>query len=62
MVSASARTQLRDMVVANPSIIGKTVNVSLLADGNIDSANKGQIDLTVDEKPTARSTTSRSAG
>jgi len=49
MISASARTQLRDIVMADPSIIGKTVNVSLLAEGNIDSANKGQIDLTVDE-------------
>ncbi|MCV9962531.1 phosphate ABC transporter permease PstA [Pararhizobium sp. BT-229] len=49
MVSASARTQLRDIVVANPSVIGTTVNVPLLAEGNIDSANKGQIDLTVEE-------------
>jgi phosphate transport system permease protein len=49
MVSASARTQLRDVVVANPAVIGTTVNVSLLAEGNIDSANKGQIDLAVDE-------------
>jgi phosphate transport system permease protein len=38
------------MVVADPSLIGKTVNVSVLADANIDSANKGQIDLTVPEK------------
>jgi phosphate transport system permease protein len=49
MVSASARVQLRDIVVANPSVIGTTVNVSLLAEGNIDSANKGQIDLAVEE-------------
>ena len=49
MVSASARTQLRDIVVANPSVIGTTQSVSLLAEGNIDSANKGQIDLTVPE-------------
>ncbi len=49
MVSASARTQLRDIVVANPSVIGTTVNVPLLAEGNIDSANKGQIDLKVEE-------------
>lgn len=50
MLSKSAPIQLRDMVVADPSLIGKTVNVSLLADANIDSANKGQIDLSVDEK------------
>ncbi|MBK5565230.1 phosphate ABC transporter permease PstA [Ensifer sp. 2YAB10] len=49
MVSASSRTLLRDMVVADPSIIGKTVPVTLLAEANIDSANKGQIDLKVDE-------------
>ncbi|CAN7552589.1 phosphate ABC transporter permease PstA [Pararhizobium sp. LjRoot235] len=49
MVSASARTQLRDIVIANPSVIGTTVNVPLLAEGNIDSANKGQIDLKIDE-------------
>ena len=49
MVSASSRTQLRDVVVANPAIIGQTVPVALLAEGNIDSANKGQIDVTVDE-------------
>ncbi|MGE6780971.1 phosphate ABC transporter permease PstA [Ensifer adhaerens] len=49
MVSASSRTLLRDMVVADPSIIGKTVPVTLLAEANIDSAFKGQIDLKVDE-------------
>ena len=50
MVSDSARIALRDRVVANPSIIGTTQNVTFLASANIDSANKGQIDLTVDEK------------
>ena len=30
--------------------IGKTVNVTVLAEANIDSANKGQIDLSVEEK------------
>ncbi|MEA3536280.1 phosphate ABC transporter permease PstA [Rhizobium sp. CC-YZS058] len=49
MISASARTQLRDIVVANPAIIGQTMPVALLAEGNIDSANKGQIDLSVAE-------------
>jgi phosphate transport system permease protein len=49
MVSASARTQLRDIVVNNQSVIGTTQNVALLAEGNIDSANKGQIDLNVAE-------------
>ena len=50
MISDGARVQLRDMVMADPSIIGKTVEVSLLANANIDSAYKGQIDLSVPEK------------
>ncbi|KAA1185826.1 phosphate ABC transporter permease PstA [Rhizobium tropici] len=50
MVSEGARIALRDKVVANPSIIGTTQNVTFLASANVDSANKGQIDLTVDEK------------
>ncbi|MBN9029489.1 MAG: phosphate ABC transporter, permease protein PstA [Rhizobiales bacterium 63-7] len=49
MLSKSAPIQLRDMVVADPSLIGKTVTVSFLADAQIDSANKGQVDLTVPE-------------
>lgn len=50
MVSDSARVTLRDMVAADPSIIGQTVPVTVLASATIDSAFKGQIDLTVDEK------------
>lgn len=50
LISDSIRTQLRDMVVANPAIIGTTQTVSLLAHGNIDSAFKGQVDLTVGEQ------------
>lgn len=49
MVSDSVRIQLRSMVMADPSLIGKTVPVSVLASATIDSAFKGQIDLTVDE-------------
>ncbi len=49
MLSKGAPIQLRDMVVANPALIGQTVNVTVLADAQIDSANKGQIDLTVPE-------------
>jgi phosphate transport system permease protein len=48
-LSDAVRTQLRDMVVADPSIIGKTENVSVLVGANVDSAFKGQIDLSVDE-------------
>lgn len=49
LVSDSVRAQLRQMVIANPDIIGKTVPVTFLAGANIDSAFKGQIDLTVQE-------------
>lgn len=49
MISDSARVQLRDIVQNDPSVIGKTVNVTLLANATIDSAFKGQIDLNVDQ-------------
>ncbi|SIQ62099.1 phosphate ABC transporter membrane protein 2, PhoT family [Rhizobium sp. RU20A] len=49
MLSDSVRTQLRNIVVNNPSVIGTTQPVSLLAHGDIDSAYKGQIDLSVPE-------------
>jgi phosphate transport system permease protein len=47
--SDSVRAQLRDLVVANPALVGTTVPVTFLASANIDSAYKGQIDLTVPE-------------
>ena len=49
MVSRGARVTLRDVVMKDPSVIGKTVDVRLLAAADIDSANKGQIDLSVPE-------------
>jgi phosphate transport system permease protein len=48
-VSDGVRAQLRDLVLANPQLIGKTVPVTFLASANIDSAFKGQIDLNVPE-------------
>jgi len=48
-ISDSARIQLRDELVANPALMGQTVNISMLASANIDSAFKGQIDLSVPE-------------
>jgi len=48
-VSDSARVRLRDMLVADPTILGKTVDVTVLASANIDSAFKGQVDLSVPE-------------
>ncbi|MBB4101540.1 phosphate ABC transporter permease PstA [Allorhizobium borbori] len=50
MISNSVRVQLRDIVLRDPSVIGKTVTVRVLAEGNVDSAFKGQIDLSVPEK------------
>lgn len=49
LVSEGSRAQLRDIVAADPSVVGTTRNVTLLAAADIDSANKGQIDLTVPE-------------
>ncbi|MCB5201406.1 phosphate ABC transporter permease PstA [Neorhizobium sp. T786] len=49
MLSEGVRSQLRNMVVADPSIIGTTQTVSLLAAGEIDSALKGQMNLDVPE-------------
>ena len=48
-VSDGVRVQLRDLVMANPDLVGKTIPVTFLASANIDSAYKGQIDLTVPE-------------
>lgn len=48
-LSEGARVQLRDIVAADPSVIGTTRNVDILAAANLDSAFKGQIDLNVDE-------------
>jgi phosphate transport system permease protein len=48
-ISDGVRAQLRDMVTANPQLIGQTVPVTFLASANIDSAYKGQIDLNVPE-------------
>jgi phosphate transport system permease protein len=49
MISDSVRTQLRDIVVADPSVIGTTRSVTLLASGDVDSALKGQVDMSGDE-------------
>ncbi|AQZ50161.1 phosphate ABC transporter permease PstA [Martelella mediterranea] len=49
LVSRSARVDLRDVVMDDPSVIGKTVDVKLLAAADVDSANKGQIDLSLPE-------------
>ncbi len=48
-LSEGARVQLRAIVMADPSVIGTTREVGLLASANVDSAFKGQIDLSVEE-------------
>ena len=47
--SDGVRVQLRKMVMDNPSLIGTTQTVPVLAAADIDSAYKGQIDLSVAE-------------
>jgi phosphate transport system permease protein len=49
-ISDGVRAQLRAIVSANPDVIGKTIPVTMLAAANIDSAFKGQIDITVPER------------
>ncbi|NMG69025.1 phosphate ABC transporter permease PstA [Parazoarcus communis] len=44
LVTSGERFRLRDMVVADPSLIGKRVRLDLLADANIDVWLKGNID------------------
>ncbi|GAA4121398.1 phosphate ABC transporter permease PstA [Aminobacter aganoensis] len=48
-LSDGSRVQLRAIVAADPSVIGTTRNVDILAAANLDSAYKGQIDLNVPE-------------
>jgi phosphate transport system permease protein len=49
ILSDGVRAQLRTLVTNDPSIIGTTRTVDILAAANLDSAFKGQIDLSVDE-------------
>jgi len=43
LVSSGERFRLRDMVLADPDLVGKTVSVDLLADANVDVWLKGNI-------------------
>ncbi len=49
MISESSDLLLRDAVLANPAIVGKTVDVALRASDNVDAVMKGNIDRTVPE-------------
>jgi phosphate transport system permease protein len=44
LYSTDQRFRLRDMVINDPSVIGKTVEMSLLADANVDVWLRGNID------------------
>lgn len=48
-VSDGNRAVLREIVMADPSVVGTTRPVTMIAAADIDSANKGQIDLNVPE-------------
>ncbi len=47
LLSRGVDVQLRDMVLRDPSIIGRTVTVPLLAHGNVDALLKGAIDRSI---------------
>lgn len=49
LLSQNADTQIRKAVHADPSLVGKTIHLSLLAHGNVDSLMKGQFDRSVEE-------------
>lgn len=49
LLSANADTQIRQAVIADPSLVGKTVRLKLLAHGNVDTLMKGHFDRTVPE-------------
>ncbi|MGR3615610.1 MAG: phosphate ABC transporter permease PstA [Paracoccaceae bacterium] len=44
LISASAAAQVRDMIIANPGLIGETVDVRILAASRVDGYLKGRID------------------
>ena len=50
LISDSSRIELRTMVMDDPSLIGKTVPVTMTANGLVDSTLKGHIDLNVPEE------------
>ncbi len=49
LFSDGVRGQLRELVISNPALIGTTQNLWVLTGADIDSAFKGQIDLSVDQ-------------
>lgn len=49
LLSRGVDVQIRDRVIADPSIVGKTVKIPLLAHGNVDALLKGAIDRRTSE-------------
>jgi phosphate transport system permease protein len=47
LLSRETDSKLREMVTADPSLIGQTKNVWVLASGNVDAFEKGRIDRTL---------------
>ncbi|MFS4437225.1 phosphate ABC transporter permease PstA [Paracoccaceae bacterium GXU_MW_L88] len=45
LMSQSAAAQLRDRVLANPELVGNTVEMNLLANGRIDGYYKGRVSM-----------------
>jgi len=50
MISTGAREQLRQAILDNPSIVGTTQTISLLASDDIDQVVKGNIDITLPQE------------
>ncbi len=49
LLSSNADVQIRQAVMADPSLIGKTIELDLLAHGNVDTLMKGHFDRSVPE-------------
>lgn len=45
MISKEAPAQIRNMVLANPALIGQTVDMTILANGRIDGYFKGRVSM-----------------
>ena len=59
LITSGERFALRDLVAEDPSIIGKTVRLSLLTDANVDVWLKGNIDRSLPDEQQQLSATTR---
>src|SRR6056300_54608 len=59
LITSGERFALRDYVAEDPSIIGKTVRLSLLTDANVDVWLKGNIDRSLPDEQQQLSATTR---